>query len=99
MFVNCVYIKQLPKFNMEPENDGFQEKCPFSPDFRVNHMKLQDFISDHSVHSNVLGVFATSTNLWWEFWRIRRHVSAAKNPRVPGFRLDLFFSNKKERNS
>ena len=42
---------------MEPENDGFQEKSPFpGADFQVHHVKLQDFISDHSVHSNVLCV-------------------------------------------
>ena len=34
-----IYIKQLPKFNMEPENDGFQEKSPFpGADFQVHHI-------------------------------------------------------------
>ena len=31
-----------PKFNMEPENDGFQKKSPFpGVDFQVNHVKFQ----------------------------------------------------------
>ena len=56
-YFDVIYIKQLPKFNMEPENDGFQEKSPFpGADFQVHHIKLQGFISDHSVHSNVLCV-------------------------------------------
>ena len=31
-----------PKFNMEPENDGFQEELPFlGTSFQVNHVKFQ----------------------------------------------------------
>ena len=41
--VQCdVVLFTPPKFNMEPENDGFQKESAFpGVDFQVNHVKLQ----------------------------------------------------------
>ena len=54
-FDRCVLIglkssPTPPKFNMEPENDGFQKESPFPVvDFQVNHVKLPGCSSGSSL--------------------------------------------------
>ena len=85
-----------PKFNMEPENDGFQKESPFpGVDFRF-HIKLQGYIQTSFQIHQVAWWKKTKLTWNWKPWRwscrwrwglrgawISKEWESPKNPKAP----------------